>query len=122
MSFVRSTGQAINVTKSGSNENGNYIKFDDGTMICTKTINANLTANSTWGALFESESVSLGNSPQNFIDTPKLFLNPSGRYCIIEAPQGTTPTSFGNTWVARPVKDTIANLYIINILAIGKWK
>ena len=33
MGLVRSIGQAINIIESGSNENGNWIKFNDGTLI-----------------------------------------------------------------------------------------
>ena len=120
--LVSSKGLPSKIIESGNNSNGEWVKFENGTMICTKTINANLTANSPWGAFFESEGVNLGVSPQVFVDTPKLFLNPSGRYCIIEAPQGTTTSNFGSTWIARPVKDTTVQLYTINILAIGWWK
>ena len=43
---------AINsVVESGSNENGNWIKYADGTMICTKTISIITPITSTWGAL-----------------------------------------------------------------------
>ena len=44
---------AINstVVESGSNANGEYIKYADGTMICTKKVTGQAKITATWGNL-----------------------------------------------------------------------
>lgn len=114
---------AINeVVESSSNDNGSWIKYSDGTMICSKTtdeISMNLTT--PWGSLYEG-TVNLGNFPIEFIETPKISVTPFGSGMLIE--QGgfhASKTSWGDVTCVRPtsVADVKARFYLI---AIGKWK
>ena len=70
---------AINsVVESGSNDNGSWIKYSDGTMICYKStgeIDMNITT--PWGSLYEG-NISVGNLPAEFIETPTIFVTPFG--------------------------------------------
>lgn len=60
------------IIESGSNDNGTYIKFSNGIMICLKSIlfdNINIT--SALGNIFITDStLNLGTYPQEFKDNP----------------------------------------------------
>ena len=114
---------AINsVVESGSNDNGSWIKYSDGTMICYKStgeINMNLTT--SWGSLYEG-TINLGNFPAEFIETPTISVTPFGSGMLIE--QGgidASKTSWGNVTCVRPtsVENVKARFYLIEK---GKWK
>lgn len=116
---------AINsVVESGSNTNGNYVKYADGTMICTKKIVTQQQINVAFGNLYEtSNTVNFGNYAMPFKSVPDTILATSlGRSCLLEGIQDYSNTSFGRTWLMRPSADASVNEYIISLLAIGKWK
>lgn len=115
---------AINsVVESGSNANGKYIKFADGTMICWKQVNVNVRIYVPFGSMYETESrVEFGNYAIPFISTPLIFGNCVNRMALLEAMQHSSETSFGATWLMRPDADAAAGDYTINLFAIGKWK
>lgn len=112
---------------SGSNSNGTYMKFPDGTMICTSIRSfSNVSVSSTWGSLYDSSSLDLGDFSQTFIDIPKVFItshnteNSTSKACFIEWVSNTTKSNWGQTAVARPTSGSI-NL-TFDLLAIGRWK
>ena len=110
------------IVNAGSNSNGSYIKYSDGTMICRKTtdeIDMNITT--AWGSLYEG-SVSLGNLPAEFIETPTISVTPFGSGMLIE--QGgynASKTSWGNVTCVRPQSTTGAKARFY-LIAIGRWK
>lgn len=114
--------------KSGSNENGNWIKYEDGTMICWRN-NYTTTINITtaWGSiLFTGEISDTINFPSSFLGTPTV------QYTVIP----TTATGFFQTCynspsitalgisrigVSRPT--SMSNVGAkVSYIAIGKWK
>ena len=112
---------AINgIIESGSNSNGSYIKFSDGTMICRKYINfGEMEVSNTWGSMYETSELSIGNYAQPFIETPQISVMPLDTF-FVEKRGNTTATSWGSFWAVRPVSTTI---YIaVDCIAIGKWK
>lgn len=114
---------AINgVVQSGNNENGSYIKYVDGTMICYKNVTVTAAINNAWGSVYEtSNSVSFGNFPETFISAPIVTVQPTGTGCWVEGLNDTSTTQVGNSYLARAV-DTSSRNYSFNIIAIGKWK
>lgn len=110
------------IIESGSNDNGSWIKYSDGTMICYKStgeIDMNITT--SWGSLYEG-NISVGNFPAVFIETPTISVTPFGSGMLIE--QGgidASKTSWGNITCVRPnsVENVKARFHLI---AIGKWK
>ena len=64
------------IVESGSNANGSWVKYIDGTMICTQS--ATGTNNSTQNAgasLFRSSSnITFSDFPQTFISTPVVTI------------------------------------------------
>lgn len=108
----------------GTNTNGAYYKFDDGTLICTKKITfTGINCNSTWGALYETATTySFGNYAYKFTDTPNVTVNQeSGTTLIPEAFNNRNNTSIGDTWFFRPTAvNNVRCTY--SIIAIGRWK
>ena len=119
------------IVESGSNENGNWIKFNDGTMICTATkVFENIDVNNSWGNLYETAELTLGNFPQQFISTPtgincimitNTNTNNKGSAGFIEYIVETTNTSWGKTAIAKATSSVVANIGL-SLIAIGKWK
>lgn len=111
------------IIESGSNSNGSYIKWSDGTMICTKSVIVSTKIENPWGNLFESSQLDLGNFPVSFIETPVLSVNKTiGRGSWLELVEGTTNSAIGNTYLVSAVSTTSTINITINIIAIGKWK
>ena len=119
------------IVESGSNENGNWIKFNDGTMICTATkLFENVSVTNSWGNLYETQELSLGNFPQQFISTP-IGINcimitnsnssDTGSAGFVEYIAQTTASSWGKTAIAKPVSSPAVNIGL-SLIAIGKWK
>ena len=118
---------AINsVVESGSNSNGSWIKYADGTMICTRSIEKQIPCTKTWGSLFYGLDSDVYNFAQEFITPPLLYLFAfqrldssfwlSNYYNTI-----ITTTGFYNYAIMRPTSaDNVA--YTLNVLAIGRWK
>ena len=120
---------AINeIVESGENENGSWIKWADGTMICTCTrYFENIACSTQWGTLYESGSIDLGSFPQTFINIPVIsvishnVVGSTSKACFVEWVSNTTTDTIGTTIVARPLTGTI-NVLSLSIIAIGKWK
>ena len=110
-----------NIIDSGSNTNGSYVKYIDGTMICYNSKQVTQQVSNTWGALYTSAQVSVGTFPQEFISTPTLNVYCSGNQSImIIAAAAPSTTSGGNIQLARA--DSASVTTTINYIAIGRWK
>ena len=109
------------INSSGSNSNGSWIKFEDGTMICYKKISGTTNINLTWYSLYRAD-VYIGLMPCEFVETPTITYSLTGEY-ILCGGSTTAPTkkNFGGVNLVRP--NTFNGVYYeINAIAIGKWK
>ena len=116
------TSWAGYIVESGSNDNGSYIKYSDGTMICYKST-SEITINITtaWGSLYEG-SLNVGNFPVEFVETPTISVTPFGSGMLIE--QGganASKTSWGTITVVRPTSVSGVKTKF-HLIAIGRWK
>ena len=109
------------IIESGSNDNGEYVKFYDGTMICTKHANfGQKSVSNPWGSLYETGEITIGDYPQAFIERPIVSITPDSTFFVEKNGSSTTNTSWGSFWAVRPVALT---MYIaVECIAIGKWK
>lgn len=108
------------IIESGSNSNGEYIKFSDGTMICIKRKAVGSTPiRNAWGSFYESAKLDIGDYAQPFIIEPKTFVMPVNTF-FVERSSDSSATSFGSFYAIRPVA---SDIYVtVDCLAIGKWK
>lgn len=109
------------IVESGSNSNGNYVKYYDGTMICTKKVSFNHTFTEPWGALFTTSLIDLGDYAEPFLEVPTVNASIMSNYsCFIQRIGDYSATKVGTTYLSRPVNTNA--LGYIAIIAIGKWK
>ena len=116
---------AINdVIDSGSNTNGNYIKYDDGTLICWNEVTTSVAMTDASAGFYRSGFISpFPNFPITFIARPQMFISSqsSGQYITFllkgYPPSTTNPNDLRvyGTW------SSTQNI-IFSYLAIGKWK
>ena len=110
-----------NSFESGSNANGNYIKFNDGTMICYKTVTGSVEITTAWGSLYEG-ALALGDWAASFTSAPNVNITNVGTAgaiaeCFSQVP---TATSAGSIFLTRP-NSTTTNV-TLSVMAIGRWK
>ena len=113
------------IVDSGSNDNGTWIKFADGTMIqYGYKIMQNINIETVWGNVYESKvQYDFGEFAQPFLEAPLLFVTQfSGSTMYPETFSGTTTTTkLGQTWFWSPVVRA-SKTFEFYYLAIGKWK
>lgn len=111
------------IVSSGSNANGRWTKFADGTMICTKKWSGTVNVATAWGNMYESASrVDFGNWAQEFYDVPIVASTPNGEACILETlSSSTTKTAIGTSYVLRPVSKNNCDVGF-HFIGIGRWR
>ena len=123
---IRANGKPIGyIVESGSNSNGSWIKYADGTMIVNQSISySNLSCNSPWGALYSTGGLTIPNFPVSFIELPTVTYSWSvNEYnCWISTHDGQKKTvnNACGVQLVRPTTGTISGT--LDIIAIGRWK
>ena len=118
---------AINsVVESGSNTNGSYIKYADGTMICSKVVSGTTPINEVWGSGYTSgatASINLGDWAVEFLDVPTISVTPvrTGSNFWLSGVMYTTKSHVGDVSICRFSGATSVD-YRLHIIGIGKWK
>lgn len=114
------------INSSGSNSYGNWIKFEDGTMICTRTIAVTIDCTNSWGSLYYGQNNNKFNFAQSFIEPPILNLQYSVTGAMSFIPivySGIVidKDGFKRIEIARP--NSVTNVGVkVYFIAIGKWK
>lgn len=118
---IQANFAAIGITETGSNANGTYVKFSDGTMICHGHIDLGLlNMQSPWGALFISAWVNI-TFPATFISNPSVdanMENDTGDGAMWMGTASTTSTGTGR--FVRAIALTFQAT--AGWTAIGRWK
>lgn len=114
------------INSSGSNSYGNWIKFEDGTMICTRTIAVTIDCNNSWGSLYYGQNNDKFNFAQSFIEQPILNLQYSAAGAMSFIPIAYSgividKDGFKRIEIARPNSATNVGVKVY-FIAIGKWK
>lgn len=122
----QNSNDIANIIESGSNANGEWIKYADGTLICTRSIEKQIPCTATWGSLFYGYDSDVYNFAQEFITPPLLYLfayqRLSSSFWLSNYYNTViTTTGFHNYAIMRPTSaENVA--YTLNVLAIGRWK
>ena len=117
----------VGVVDSGSNSNGNWVKFSDGTMICYRTITGSTSLTATWGSIYYKEITTTYSFAKTFTAAPCLHLSivaTGNNGCWLGTYNGMTITasSFKNFAILRPSAADGSVAYNLYVVAIGKWK
>ncbi len=108
----------------GNNGNGEYYKFHDGTLICVKKMNLSFTCHNTWGPLYDSDVINLGNWPYAFKYVPTI----SATFCAgnaftwSEGFSDVSTTSAGKTYLCRATDIGSIITGTLHVTGIGQWK
>lgn len=113
------------IVESGSNSDGEYIKFYDGTLICTKRCTGTVNINEIWGNLYDSgeNGISFGNYPMSFssFDGLRLSINfIGGNGCWIEGISNKSKSYIGDVVFCSATSKSVN--YVVDVMAIGRWK
>jgi hypothetical protein len=116
----------VGVVESGSNSNGSYIKYSDGTMICYKIVTGTTNISTAWGNGYTSgadNSIYLGNFAAEFISKPivNVTLERGSSNCWLASNINVGTISAGIVSLLRFTMATNV-AYTLNVIAIGKWK
>ena len=107
------------VIERGSNVQGEFVKFADGTMICTYSGSVNYSLSSQYGNNYIA--VGSWNFPAQFVTTPNpwgtAFLN--GRVTYITA--ALANSSSWNFTVVDPNGTQASGTYLVKLTAVGRW-
>ena len=121
---------AINgILESGSNANGSYIKFSDGTMVCYSTqLFSNVNCSTAWGNIYSNsnDKRNFNNFPVSFVDEPIVTMrlatgNADGWIMSANINGGPSTTNPGGWQMCRATSNSSCNIYV-SYIAIGKWK
>lgn len=106
---------------SGSNADGSWIKYPDGTMICYMSVTAEVTFTTAWYNDY-SGTMDLGYFPQRFVEVPNVQLSNHSTSAVTFQNYVLMPTEAhpGSAFLTRPFSSTTD--VTIDIVAIGKWK
>jgi hypothetical protein len=116
-----STGAII---ERGSNANGEYTRYADGTQICTRSLSAQRTLNKSSGPLFYDVKEGQPAYPIAFFSTPRVSIQVTGfTYEVMWL--GSTWTSVLTAWPAGYAMTEItrasSDLVYFDYIAIGRW-
>lgn len=116
-----------NIT-SGSNSNGNWVKYPDGTMICHKRVSGTANITTAWGNGYTTGStntINLGDFAQTFIEEPNIQVTPhrgaNGYNFFLATLDQISSSSAGKVSLLRFTSQSNVD-YILDVLAVGKWK
>ena len=107
------------IIESGSNANGSYIKFADGTMICTALqVVSGLANTSVNGALYSGSGAHTFSA--EFYAAPTVSIMYIGEHYIFTNGYNRTTTQV-IYFTSSTISETVTDGYI-SIIAIGRWK
>lgn len=120
---VYSCNYINSIIESGSNDNGKWIKFADGTMICSNRISIYATINLAYGPLYRSDVINIPDFPVEFIEKPSYSFSCDSTYSAFTVNWSvTTKTNTGTIILTRIGSSTPTADFNISYIAIGKWK
>lgn len=113
------------IVESGSNANGEYIKYADGTMICTRTNSFSSSASTSYGSLFRSGQIVGLDMPQTF--TSLYFFNTSleSNNNIYWLTNDHTALATSSRWPGFYIisgTSRSSQSFTLKYIAIGRWK
>lgn len=119
----RNSNEIANIIESGSNANGEYIKFANGTMICknTQRIVGITTSASSSSVVPKSDEQTGFTFPIEFIDRPIVLMNACRTSAWIGYSWIATTSTTQNYCIYTPAP--VSDFYIdIQYVAFGRWK
>ena len=113
------------IIDSGTNENGGYIKYYDGTMICFKTVSGTVEITEQYYGYFyhtaDDKLFNLGDFAMPFVETPITSIRfRGGNTQWIGSTQNQSATHIGDLHIISVTSKTAGAYY--DVIAFGRWK
>ena len=108
------------IIESGSNENGNWIKFVDGTMICNFSVTRNIPNTTPWNNLYIGDIQNIP-FPQQFTELYTCNVDVYSTRNVWKM-SGGIPTVSGTSSMYSVSPESFTDNMRIYVIAIGKWK
>lgn len=108
------------IFETGSNANGNYIRFADGTQICFGFVTRACAVTNVTGSLFYGYAATI-TFPAAFIASPTFICQSYSAGVLTWDGNGGSTTSIGVPMMLSSASVPSRN-FTCNYLAIGKWK
>lgn len=114
------------ISSKGSNSNGSWIKYVDGTMEITQRYKATFSSVVEWGSMYAYSITNIKNYPQTFKELPTVNVTLSVDHINgwlstnVETGVESTSRPCGYQFI-RPTERTPENTYL-NVTAKGRWK
>ncbi|KTG23648.1 hypothetical protein AWR38_06360 [Idiomarina sp. WRN-38] len=115
------------IIERGSNSNGEYVKFADGTLICSKTTIKDMACDTAFGNLFFSSEIGGGSYPAQFttIESASNYVRRSSFNAPIWFSAGTSNLSnasgFPQGWIHSAVSNSTVLTYTLVQTVKGRW-
>jgi hypothetical protein len=111
------------IVETGSNVNGTYIRWADGTQICHRRYGVGLTIASAIGNMYYSGGISAVAFPVGFaaVPTVEATLEDTGGVSWVATGGAATVNATPVLYIVSPQSSASARTYIINLLSIGRW-
>lgn len=124
--FKKITQGGVPIVEHGTNANGQWIKFADGIMICTKRFAGTTNITEAWGTGFttsSNNSIDLGYHAQEFIEllSENVTIERGGYNLWLASNTNANNTHAGYASFLRFTAATNVD-FVVNIFAIGRWK
>lgn len=119
------TANGAEIVARGTNANGEYIRYADGTQICRMQRSAQKTLNTSAGALFFQNKESAYPFPAAFTDTPNVQIHVVGfTYEVfwLSSAWASPTQSWPQGYVMTEVSRSQSDLVYFHYFAIGRWK
>ena len=111
------------IIERGSNANGEFVKYADGTLICTRTATGLGPIDTSSGSGYYKDAGSF-STPATFIAVPNVcgtsFNSSLSTTSITSGSSDPSTTSFGRFFLWRFTSDSSTD-FELNLIAIGRW-
>ncbi|WP_312537718.1 hypothetical protein [Stutzerimonas nitrititolerans] len=110
------------IIERGSNANGEYVRFADGTQICLKKIPANVAISTAGSSLYwTGEPIPGGQFAASFTEEPSVTMFVTGNFpSMLQGGEGLTATAFGIFYQYSDAMRPLSS-YIYHLRAEGRW-
>lgn len=108
------------IFETGTNANGSYVRFGDGTQICFGVVTRSCATTSALGSLFYGYANSI-TFPAGFVGVPAFICQSYSAGVITWDGSGGSTAAIGVPLVMS-VTSLPARNYTCNYIAVGKWK
>ncbi len=106
----------------GSNANGEYVRWADGTQICWKTLNVGSSPFGPIGSISLSVGADGGTYAASFAGVPSVSVGVDSSTGLVWPTLGSSPTltNYPYCYMLSPTSGVVTNISLL-LIAIGRW-